>query len=149
MSAIAYHSKYVKGAIAADVCAFLLIFLFAYTGLSKLTFHDSFHLQLSKMQLIGNVAGFLSYALPLFEIALALILLFPFTRMYGFYLSALLITLFTLYLLWMVNNQVKLPCSCGGVISKLSWQQHIVFNLFFILISLVGIRFQKRIIEPM
>jgi hypothetical protein len=44
----------------------------------------------------------------------------------------------------MISFDKNLPCSCGGIISKLSWKQHIIFNLFFIVLSVIGIRFQKR-----
>jgi hypothetical protein len=33
-----------------------------------------------------------------------------------------------------------LPCNCGGVLQKMNWRQHLIFNLFFICLSLIGIR---------
>ncbi|MGN6801262.1 MAG: MauE/DoxX family redox-associated membrane protein [Ginsengibacter sp.] len=47
--------------------------------------------------------------------------------------------MFTTYLLYMILTKSTLPCSCGGAIQKLSWRQHIFFNTFFILISIVAI----------
>jgi hypothetical protein len=44
----------------------------------------------------------------------------------------------------MVSFDKNLPCSCGGIISKLSWKQHILFNLFFIMLSITGIKVQRK-----
>jgi hypothetical protein len=45
----------------------------------------------------------------------------------------------------MVLTSANLPCSCGGVIQQLSWKQHIVFNISFIVLGIAGIYFQLRI----
>jgi len=37
----------------------------------------------------------------------------------------------------------KLPCSCGGVIAKLSWNQHLLLNLGFVLLALGAIALLK------
>jgi hypothetical protein len=37
-----------------------------------------------------------------------------------------------------------LPCSCGGVIKKLTWPQHLAFNIFFLLIAMTGIILQRK-----
>jgi putative oxidoreductase len=37
-----------------------------------------------------------------------------------------------------------LPCSCGGVISSMSWKQHLVFNVHCIAINIVAINLFKR-----
>jgi hypothetical protein len=31
----------------------------------------------------------------------------------------------------------RIPCSCGGLISSLSWTQHLFFNLFFLLANAI------------
>jgi len=35
----------------------------------------------------------------------------------------------------------RIPCSCGGIIAKLSWGQHLVFNLIFLGLALIGFMF--------
>jgi hypothetical protein len=37
-----------------------------------------------------------------------------------------------------------LPCSCGGVIQQMTWQQHILFNVVFIILSRIGIIASKK-----
>jgi phage shock protein PspC (stress-responsive transcriptional regulator) len=43
------------------------------------------------------------------------------------------------YILLMLISDERLPCSCGGVLQQLSWKQHLIFNLFFLLLAVVGI----------
>src|SRR5690606_12191987 len=38
-----------------------------------------------------------------------------------------------------------IPCSCGGVLEKMGWTEHLVFNISFIVLAFVGILlFVKR-----
>jgi len=34
-----------------------------------------------------------------------------------------------------------MPCSCGGVLEKMSWSDHLVFNISFVILSLVALYF--------
>jgi putative oxidoreductase len=36
-----------------------------------------------------------------------------------------------------------IPCSCGGVIRKLTWPQHLVLNLFYVALSVLGLILQR------
>jgi hypothetical protein len=52
---------------------------------------------------------------------------------------------FTVYTVAILLHAFKyIPCSCGGVIRKLTWPQHLFFNLFFVGISILGIMLKKR-----
>jgi len=84
-------------------------------------------------------------AIPSLELAIALALMFERTRMMGMIASLLLMTLFTIYTgSVLLHFFAYVPCSCGGVIRKLSWPQHMVFNLFFVTISAMGIILQRK-----
>jgi hypothetical protein len=122
----------------------LLILLFLYTGLSKLFEHRTFAFSLGKSPLLSPFADFISIALPIGEIILAGLLLFKRTQLLGLWLSLGLMSLFTIYLTYMVSFADKLPCSCGGVIAKMSWNQHIFFNLFFVAASAYAIHLYKK-----
>lgn len=122
----------------------LLIFLFTYTAGSKFSEFGFFRAQLSIYPYIKGAAPFLAMAVPAAELGVVACLLFPATRKLGLYASFLLLLCFTVYLGVMVATQSNLPCSCGGVIASLSWQQHILFNLFFMFLSWLGIRFESR-----
>ncbi|CAN5415862.1 hypothetical protein BH10BAC2_BH10BAC2_18070 [soil metagenome] len=122
--------------------SFLLIFLFVYTAISKLMDIHAFEALLKAMPGIQSYAGFIAFAIPVAELMTAILLLLPGTRETGFLCSAFLLLCFTLFLLYMLVTASQLPCSCGGVISSMNWQQHIGFNLFFIVLSVLAFYYQ-------
>ncbi|MFT4155160.1 MauE/DoxX family redox-associated membrane protein [Parafilimonas sp.] len=130
-----------------EIICSLLILLFAYAGVSKLAGHKDFQAQLINLPLISYAAPVLSYILPLLEILLSITLAMPSIRLYGLYISLTMLVLFSMYLTGMVIFKTDLPCSCGGIIAGLSWKQHVLFNLFFIALSGVGIKQQREIVK--
>src|SRR6185503_11882656 len=114
-----------------EIIISLLILLFVYTGISKLQDHSNFHLQLSKSPFITAFADQVAWALPAGEILVALTLLFKRTRVPGLYASLFLMTMFTAYIYAMLNYSYDLPCSCGGIISRMTLDQHLWFNTGF------------------
>lgn len=113
---------------AAYIVSLLLIFLFAYTASRKLTDSKSFTAVLQKIPLMGREAGIVAILLPVAELFIALLLLFERSRLTGLYASLFLLSMFKVYLVYKVLFVPHLPCRCGGVISKMSWKQYIVFN---------------------
>ena len=126
-----------------DIVSALLILLFLYTGLSKLLHSLTFlgQLKQSPWPLISNNAEFISWSLPWLEIVTVALLVIPFKgiRTAGFYLSAILMIAFTTYVFVLLVSGRHLPCSCGGVIAYLSWKQHLLFNLVFLILSIWAI----------
>jgi len=129
---------------AIRILSSLLILLFTYAALSKVADHAVFERQLKDFPLVEVWSNFFAWLIPLAEIFTACFLFFPAAILYGFYSSAILLFGFTLFLVIMLAFDKNLPCSCGGVISKLSWTQHIAFNLFFLLLTATGIIIQKK-----
>lgn len=117
----------------------LLILLYCYTAISKLINYEVFKANLRRSPLIDQGADTIAWLLPATELIVVLLLFFEQTRKAGMYASLILLILFTTYLLYMVLFVADLPCSCGGVLSKMSWKQHIFFNLFFIVLNLISI----------
>lgn len=130
--------------VLVEIIGGLLILLFVYTALSKLMDISRFKVPLKESPLIRNYASFLSIALPLIELIVAGLLFFPKSRLAGLYASLTLMTAFTIYIGYMISFADHLPCSCGGVISKMSWKEHLIFNIFFTLQSLVGVLLERR-----
>lgn len=123
-----------------DIISFLLILLFVYTAMSKLLDFEQFKTQMFNQALPREVTTTLIWTLPGFELLTALMLLFERTRLLGYYMSAILLCLFTAYIaLVLLHSFSHIPCSCGGVIKSLDWKMHLVFNLFFLLLSILGI----------
>jgi len=131
----------------AEVIAGLFILLFLYTALSKLSEFAVFRHFLRSSPLIARNAGIMAVLIPAGEILVALLLFLPATRRQGMLASLGLMLVFTAYLAYMLLFVPRLPCSCGGVISRLSWQQHLVFNVVLIGLALLGIQLH-RLISP-
>jgi hypothetical protein len=121
-----------------EACAFSLIFLFVYAATSKLFRWHLFRFQLESYPWIRQFAGWVVWAVPALELVIAALLISGRGRRIGFYASFVQLVVFTDYLLVMLATQHHLPCACGGVIQGLTWRQHIVFNLFFITVSITG-----------
>ncbi len=122
-----------------EIITALLITLFVYAGLSKMLDHRTFSLQLAQSPLLGSRAFVIAWVLPFGELLLAVALVIPATRLLGLYASLTLLIIFTVYLAYMLSFSTHLPCTCGGIISSLSWKQHVGFNSVFILLATVGI----------
>ena len=131
--------SWLKKNTITEVISSLLIILFIYTALSKLSAYDNFTAQLSKSPFITTYSNSIAWSIPAVEILISLLLVIKRTRLLGLYASFFLMSLFTAYLIIMLNFSYHIPCSCGGVLQYLSWNEHIVFNSFFILIAGAGV----------
>ncbi|SOD13910.1 MauE/DoxX family redox-associated membrane protein [Pedobacter xixiisoli] len=122
----------------------LCIFLLIYTAKEKIVDHERFLRGLQRIQFLNDRALTISWLVPISELAIALILIIPQTQKLGLYLFTIMMSIFTLHissmLLWAENK----PCHCGGAIETLTWGQHLVFNIGFILISIFGIYLHKN-----
>jgi uncharacterized membrane protein YphA (DoxX/SURF4 family) len=133
-----------KQVLLECVCA-LLILLFLYASISKFLDFKTFIDQMNNQPLPNSWTPFLVWAIPLLEIAISIALLFEYTRMLGLYASLALMILFTVYTgIILLHFFPYIPCSCGGVIQKLTWTQHLILNLFYIALSGIGIILQHR-----
>jgi len=117
----------------------LFILLFAYTGVSKFINLDSFEKGMVEANLLRQFAPFLSIAVPVIEILTAFLLISDRYKKVGLISSFVMMFLFTLYVYYILFFAKKIPCSCGGIISKMSWTQHLVFNIVFTILALSGI----------
>lgn len=136
--------KPLKKTIATDIISALFILLFVYTATSKLFEHNTFKAILSQSPLVGPEANILSWILPILELFTAALLLIPSYRMYGFISSFILMLLFTIYVAYMILFAGNLPCSCGGIISAMTWSQHLIFNIFFSALAAIALHLTKR-----
>lgn len=132
----------VKERIITAIC-WLCMALFLYTAYAKIVDHDRFLHGLTRVHLITGFAVFISFAVPIVEIIVALLLLIPQTAKIGLYSFIAVMSSFTLYILSAMIWEQNLPCHCGGAIEKLSWSQHIWFNLAFIALAILALRLNK------
>jgi hypothetical protein len=134
-----------KRSTIIEVICSLFIILFIYTGINKMMDYHNTKLQMQRSPFINNMAGFIAATLPTGEILLALLLIIKRTRLIGLYVSLFLMTLFTGYIWTMLTYSYDLPCSCGGIISKMSWHDHLIFNIAFTSLSVLAIVLQSTI----
>jgi hypothetical protein len=133
-----------KQKIFTEIISFLLTLLFVYAATAKLLEYPRFKDQLSVEPLIASYKNILAWLLPAVELGVAALLTVKNTRFYGLYASLILLIVFTGYIAGMLLSATSLPCSCGGVINGLSWKEHLLFNLFFIAISIAGIVLKRK-----
>lgn len=124
--------------------AALFILLFVYTAVSKLLVFAAFRHTLDQFPLLHENSLLFAWAIPITELIISAWLFFPATRLLGFYASFGLMSLFTVYIAYALLFASNLPCSCGGVISKMTWTQHLIFNLFFTALAPAGIKLSKH-----
>lgn len=128
----------------STVTRYLLIFLFTYTGISKLIDHDNFYTSILLSPVIRNSASVIVWLVPVVELLIVALLLSNKFIQTGLFCSLILMTVFTLYIGYMILFMKHLPCSCGGVIKQLSWSNHILFNSFFILLIIISVLFNSQ-----
>jgi uncharacterized membrane protein YphA (DoxX/SURF4 family) len=134
-----------------EAIGLLYIVLFVYAATSKLMDFQQFKVQLGQSPVLTAYADWVAWTVPLLEYLLALLLLVGHYRYIALYGAFGLMVMFTTYILVVLNFSDYIPCSCGGVLEDLGWTEHIVFNLVFIGLALLGIllaereRYQKNI----
>lgn len=54
-------------------------------------------------------------------------------------MSVILMLIFTLYVALILLNAFEyIPCSCGGIMESLSWNEHLLVNLLFLAVAITG-----------
>jgi hypothetical protein len=96
------------------------------------------------MPYIASYATVISWAVPFLELVIAGLLWFTRYRILALYASLVLLGSFTIYILIVLKYSESIPCSCGGVISALGWRDHILLNIFFMVLALLGILWSKK-----
>jgi TRAP-type C4-dicarboxylate transport system permease small subunit len=130
--------------IVVQVICALLIALFIYTGINKLSDYSNFKIELGRSPFIQSLNGFIASTLPAGELLIACLLLIKRTRLPGLYLSYILLALFTGYIALMLRYAYDLPCSCGGIMASLSWNGHLLVNALFTGLTITGILLESK-----
>ena len=117
----------------------LLLLLWIPTSLNKLIDFESFKQDIYKQPFNSTLAKVIIYSIPFLEILAVILILVPQYQRWGFILSTYLMSIFTLYIASaLLNVWDKLPCGCGLILSQLNWQEHLWFNLTFLLLSIAA-----------
>jgi len=136
--------------ILTQICVILLCLLFVYTSASKFLDYDKFvfQMRLAPVPLMKIAAPVLGWLVPAIEfliaVALAVGIFISSVKIKALYVSVILLLAFEVYISIMLLSGSHLPCTCGGIISKMGWKQHLFFNAFFILTGFLSIRYLQK-----
>ncbi|WP_128124980.1 MauE/DoxX family redox-associated membrane protein [Chryseobacterium carnipullorum] len=119
--------------------AYFFILLFCYASISKIFDFENFQVQIGQSPLLSAYAGFVSYAVIIIELLIVLALIFTNTKRLGLYASLGIMVAFTVYIFLILNYSEFIPCSCGGILEKMGWIEHLIFNIVCILLAMVAI----------
>jgi len=134
-----------KRQVLLECISALLIMLFLYASLSKFLDFQTFTGEMNNQPLPNSWTPFLVWIIPCSEILICIFVLLERTRLLGFWISFSFMTVFSIYsIMILLNFFGRIPCSCGGVIKRLTWKQHVVLNLFFVALSTGGIILQHK-----
>ncbi|MCJ8208096.1 hypothetical protein MUY27_00155 [Mucilaginibacter sp. RS28] len=131
-----------------EIICVLLVVLFLYAAFSKLLDYHNFYIRLGRSPFIYQFAGLIAWAIPLTEIITAGLLISNKTRTAGLISSLILMFSFTLYVSLVLGAAKKVPCTCGGLLQSMSWQQHLTFNVFTTILILLTLFLQRNSTEP-
>jgi hypothetical protein len=124
----------IKNVIIEFTCL-LYILLFVYAAMNKGLDFEKFSVQLGQSPLLSAFAGWISWTVLIVEFVIVFFLLFPKTKIKALYAGFCLMSMFTAYIFIMLYYSSFLPCSCGGILEKMSWEEHLVFNIFFVVLA--------------
>ena len=133
-----------KREVVLEIICCLFVLLFLYTGIMKVLEHDVFFNALLKSPLLKPFAFILAILIPLAELVIAISILIPKTRRAGLYGFLLMMSIFTVYIGFMLYFRSDRPCTCGGIIKYMNWHQHFYFNSGFTLLTVLAIWIDKR-----
>lgn len=139
--------KFWSKKLGVDLICYTYFLLFLYAAVSKLLDYESSEIQMAKSPIITDFAYLLAWLVPVIEITIAMMLVIPKTMMLGLYASLALMSMFTAYIIAILNFSTSIPCSCGGVLESMDWTEHLIFNLAFIALAIIAILLQTKIFE--
>ncbi len=127
------------------ICYFLFTSMFIYAAVSKLMNYEIFVIQMDRQPFPDRLTPLLVWGIPLVEVFAAIMMMTISLRRIGLFFATALMICFTAYIILIkLNYYGIIPCSCGGVIASFTWTQHLIFNLFFIAIGIVGIYLEQQ-----
>lgn len=125
--------------ILPSLIAYFFILLFCYASISKILDFENFQVQIAQSPLLSAYAGLTSYNVIIVELVIVIFLIIPRLRLAGLYASLGIMTAFTVYIYLILNYSDFVPCSCGGILEKMGWTEHLLFNIACVILSVVSI----------
>ena len=124
------------------------ILLFCYAAISKIMDFEKFQIQIKDSPLLGSFSEILPVSIIVIELVLVGLLCYQKTRNTGLLGSFILMLFFTGYIAHMLLTSENLPCSCGGILEKMSWTQHLYFNIGCAVLAAIALGINIRNSRP-
>jgi hypothetical protein len=118
----------------------LFVLLWAYTAIPKFFKFWSFYPIVGSQAIPKWSVPILSVMIPLVELAVVFLLLFPETRLWGLYASFGLMLIFTIYVSGIIFQVYDIyPCPCGAMFRRMGRTKHIKVNIWLTLLAFLSI----------
>lgn len=131
-----------------EFISYFFILLFCYAGISKLMDFENFQVQISASPFLSEFSEFLPHTIIIVEFLITGLLCYRKTRNIGLLGSFVLMFIFTGYIAFILSTSDNLPCSCGGILEKMSWHQHLYFNIGCVILSVIALGLNLRYSRP-
>jgi len=122
----------------SEIITFLLILLFVYASVSKILDFENFRTEMGQSPLLTKISHIVAPVVIVIELLISIMLTSRKTRRWALLMSFALMTIFTTYIVVVFNFTHYIPCSCGGILGKLGWTEHILFNALFVAMAAAG-----------
>lgn len=121
--------------IAVESICLLYLLLFSYTAINKLILE----VPISNSTVWSSLIKWPVLLVSLLEFCLALLFVTEKKWFYGLLgsLSLTILLLFHTYII--IQCESIIPCSCGFILDKINWKQHLIFNIFFTSLGLLSL----------
>lgn len=126
------------------IVSYLYVFLFIYAAVTKLLDYHDFSIKIGQSPILSAFAAYVALGVPIIELIIAAGLCIPKWRVTALFAALCLMTSFTVYIFIILNFSSFVPCSCGGILEKLGWNEHLFFNLIFVIMALVSLVMSKN-----
>lgn len=124
------------------------VLLFTYAAVSKLLDFENFQIQMKDSPLLSPFSEFLPLFIIAVELFLVGLLCYQKTQNIGLLGSFILMLIFTVYIGIMLVTSENLPCSCGGILEKMTWTQHFYFNIGCTILIAFALVLNKKYNRP-
>lgn len=129
--------------------SYILGLLFIYTAVRKMIDYNAHVAHIADVKFLSaSIAYHAAYLVILAEMAIALLLLVPKTRVqvWGWKLILPLMLVYTFYVKHVLSLPLFIPCSCKGVHDRLAWTDHYILNtgLSILALSMIILHYRTR-----
>jgi len=125
--------------LLVELISAVFVLLFVYAALSKILDFEKFRVELGKSPILNAFTYYVSVGIPLLEILIAMLLTLKKFQHIALYASFTMMVMFSAYIVAILNFSSYIPCTCGGILEKMNWTQHLIFNMVFIILGIIGV----------